>query len=205
MSTNVAWWTTATLWAQFRSEGTYIRIMQRWIIALTAATALYACGDGKADAAREYAESKSELDHVPVDLSVFDMPLVLHAPLPQDAGGAAPVVVFNENTGKLEVRVGERFALSVVEDEVDFARLKADLDREQVRTTTVISEAPDRLVYRSEFPDEPQLVYIHFYRAVESGGRSFIVEDLQEEVRFNEQDVERMIDAVLPATPQVPA
>ena len=59
---------------------------------------------------------------------------------------------------------------------------------------TVIEESPEKLVYRSQFPDD-QLVFIHFYQIVQMDGRTFTVQD-NEKGRFNETDVARMAKAV---------
>ncbi|HEY0978000.1 MAG TPA: hypothetical protein VGE21_11080 [Flavobacteriales bacterium] len=159
---------------------------------------LAACGDGKKEAAERLAQEADSLAQLStaIDLEPHGFPLELQAPDAQTLMGAEPAVVFNENTGKLEIRAGDRFALTVVEEPGDMARLKADLDREQVRRNTVTSETPELLIYQSEFPDDPSLVFLHFYRIVQAGGRTFVVEDLQEGKPFNAQDIERMTPAV---------
>jgi hypothetical protein len=44
------------------------------------------------------------------------------------------------------------------------------------------------------------LVFIHFHQVVNAGDRTFVVEDIAE-LRFNEQDVERMVAAIAPKQP----
>lgn len=135
-----------------------------------------------------------------VDLAAHDLPLVLTAPEAQLTGGLAPEVVWKDQTGLLEIRAGEHFGLTIVEEPGDIARKKADLDRDLLRKNTIMKETPDLLVYRSEFPDDPSLVYIHFHQVVNAGDRTFVVEDIAE-LRFNEQDVERMVAAIAPKQP----
>ncbi len=131
----------------------------------------------------------------PVDLGAHDLPLVLMAPDKQLLGGVEPQVLWKDQTGLLEVRAGEHFGLTIVEEPGDIARKKADLDRDLLRKNTILKETPELLVYRSEFPDDPSLVYIHFLQVLKVGDRSFVVEDIPE-LRFNEQDVERMAASI---------
>ena len=63
-----------------------------------------------------------------------------------------------------------------------------------LRKHTVLEETPEKVVYRSQFPDE-DIVFIHFYRLVPVGDRTFVVRDAAEG-RFNEADVQRMVAAV---------
>lgn len=161
---------------------------------------LAACGDGKADAVKKMAEADSSAQATTMDLAGHGFPLVVDVPDPKDTDGATAVVVFNENSGKLEVRAGQRFAFTVVEDAADLERVKGDLERDLLKRNTVVRETPDELIYKSEFPDDPALTYLHFLKVVPAGGRTFIVEDLQDGVKLTEQDVERMVRAVRPAS-----
>jgi hypothetical protein len=164
---------------------------------------LFACGDGKADAARKLAEAQALADSVAaatapylLDLQGFDMPLVVSLPenATPDADSTYGQAIWNEEFGQLRVRAGEHFGLTITEDAGNILRLKADLERDMLRKHTVLQEAPDRLIYRSQFPDE-DLVFIHFYRVITVGDRSFVVEDMPDG-RYNESDVARMVEAV---------
>ena len=165
---------------------------------------LSACGDGKADAAKQMAaqaDSAKATAAASVDLAQFDLPLTLTPPDKQLTDGADPTVLWKDEIGKLEVKAGEHFGLTIVEEPGDIARLKADLDRDLLKKNTVLKETPELLVYKSEFPDDPSLVFIHFYQVVKAGDRAFVVEDVQAGMRFTEQDVERMTAAVGPKLP----
>ena len=163
-----------------------------------------ACGDGKADAvehAQATADSLAASAHANViDLAQYDLPLVVNMPDAQTLGGAEPSVVWKDETGKLEVRAGDHFGLWITEEPGDPARWKADLDRDLLKKNTVLSERPDLLIYKSEFPDDASLVFIHFYRIIQADGRSFVVQDM-DGPRFNEQDVDRMSGALSPRRP----
>lgn len=163
-----------------------------------------ACGDGKADAVKEaQAKADSLAAAAPanaLDLGRYDLPLVLNMPDAQTLGGAETSLVWKDEAGKLEVRAGDHFGLWITEEPGDPARWKADLDRDLLKKNTVLSEQPDLLIYKSEFPDDASLVFIHFYRIVQAAGRTFVVQDM-DGPRFNEQDVERMSQALSPRQP----
>jgi hypothetical protein len=160
--------------------------------------ALAACGGGtgtgEAEATDSTATASASAATV-VDLASNGLPLLLTMPDRQLLGGEEPQVVWKDQIGLLEVRAGEHFGLTIIEEPGDIARKKADLERDLLRKSTILKETPDLLVYRSEFPDDPTLVYIRFHQLVRAGDRSFVVEDIPE-LRFNEQDVERMTAAI---------
>ncbi len=179
--------------------------MKRALLPAFTALFLYSCGGGSTattdpTSADSTATPAAPVSGQQVDLAAHDLPLLLTAPDAQLTGGMAPEVVWKDQTGLLEVRAGEHFGLTIIEEPGDIARKKADLDRDLLRKNTILKETPDLLVYRSEFPDDPSLVYIHFHQVVKAGDRSFVVEDIAE-LRFNEQDVERMVVAITPKQP----
>ena len=115
--------------------------------------------------------------------------------------GAALVIHANDERGWLEVDRGEQFQLRITETEGDeLARLKADLQRDQLRKASVIAERPDLLLYKLEFPADPSLVFVHFLRQVAVEGRQFTVESVPDG-RFNEADAWRMAAAISPLPP----
>jgi len=166
-------------------------------IPLLVTALLTACGDGKSEAAKRLAE-----DEVPaepaytLDLDPFGIPLVVDLPeVPApDADSTYAKADWVEEFGHLRVRAGARFALTITEDDGNIPRLKADLERDMLRGHEVLEETPDRLVYRQTYPDQ-DLVFVHFYRTVVAGDRTFVVESAAEG-RFNEADITRMANAV---------
>ncbi len=161
---------------------------------------LASCGDGKSDAARALAErDSSRVAAALVDLSAYDMPLLVtlpDGPVPEwDSLYGKPQWV--EEFGHMRISAGERFGITITEDRGDVPRLKADLERDMLRTNTILEEAPTVIVYRQEFPDQ-ELVFFHFYQVLEVGDRSFILES-SADGRFNEEDIAFMRSAVQPA------
>ncbi|HMQ75126.1 MAG TPA: hypothetical protein PKE21_01810 [Flavobacteriales bacterium] len=158
---------------------------------------LTACGDreGQGDATPPAVDSTQA--PAAIDLSAHDMPLLVSPPDAQLLGGQTPQVRWNEEAGILEVRAGEHFGLDIVEAEGDLTRVKATLDRDMLLKHEVVEEGPDHLMYRSSYPDQ-DLVFVHFVKVVRVAGRTFEVGD-DPEGRFTEQDVRRMLAAVVPA------
>jgi hypothetical protein len=143
----------------------------------------------------------SEMGDTMVDLSSHDLPLRLSAPDAQATMGAALAIRQNEERGWLEIDRGEHFMLRISETEGnDLARLKEDLQRDQLRKATVIDERPGLLLYKLEFPADPSLVFVHFLREIAVGDRHFVVESAPDKT-FNESDAWRMIAAISPVDP----
>ncbi len=170
----------------------------RYLLIAAALIALHGCGDGKLDAAKQLATRTDTT--VAIDLASHDLPLMLTPPDKQFTGGQEPSVMWQEETGKWAVRAGDHFGLTIMEEPGDIPRLKADLDRDLLKKNTVLKETPDLLLFRSEFPDDPTLVFIHYYQVVKAAGRVFAVQDI-DGVRFTQQDVDRMVASINPKQP----
>jgi hypothetical protein len=170
-----------------------------WLLAFLP---IVACGDGKADAAKAYEDAQNEVKEQPgkvLDLSPFDMPLMVElptTPVNGDQGESEPV--WNEEFGHLRISHGEGFGINIMEDEGDIQRLKSALEQDMLRKHTIISEDNGQVIYRLQFPDE-DIVFVHFYQVLRSGDRTFVVESMSDR-RFNEAEVMRMTKAVHPAT-----
>lgn len=135
-----------------------------------------------------------------IDLGEYDMPLLVRVPDAQTAQADSILVHWNEDRGWLEVGRGEHFGLRIMEQPGDLLRLKADLERDLVHRNTIVSEGPDAIIYRQEFPADASLVFLHFLAIVKVGARSFTVESAPEG-RFTEADVRRMVSAVTSSDP----
>ena len=156
---------------------------------------LSACGEGE-KVENGTAEIQEQTEQHTIDLREHDVPLAVDVD-PHLAAAHQPEARWNEQNGKLEVNAGDRFRITIAEEPGDIGRLKESLERDMLRTTTVIEEDPQMVIYRSTFPDE-EIVFVHFYRVIEHDGRSFVIES-HNEGRFNEEDVRRMARSVRPA------
>lgn len=171
----------------------YFRRMKSYILCIASLALLAACGEGGSSSVdTPPGDSTAAPTANVLDMSQFDMPLLVNVP----EKGTAPVAVMNEEMGQMEVRAGDHFGLTIKEMEPDFARLKADLERDMLLKNTIVQETPALLLYRSEYPNEAG-VFMHFMQVVKSGARTFVVEDLPNG-RFNETDAKEMVAAVIP-------
>ena len=130
------------------------------------------------------------------DLAPYDLPLQVIVPDAKTAKADSVEIRWEEERGWLKVRRGEHFDLRITEQPGDMARLKADLERDPLRKNTVLVESPGSITYRQEFPADTSLVLVHFLTVVKAAGREFTVESAPNG-RFNEEDVERMVRAVI--------
>lgn len=163
---------------------------------------LVGCGGGTGQPNESPAAADSSaVSAVPaIDLAGHGLPLLLTPPEKQLTDGQEPAIVWKDETGILEVRAGDHFGLTISEEPGDIPRLKASLDRDLLRKNTLLRETPDLLTFRSEFPDDPTLVFMHFYQVVRAGDRTFVVQDVEDRP-FNQQDIERMLAAISPKPP----
>lgn len=163
---------------------------------------LAACG-GSAEQASDptqAADTSAAATVTPIDLATHGLPLLLTPLDKQFTDGQEPAIVWKDETGTLEVKAGDHFGLVITEEPGDIPRLKAALDRDLLRKNTLLRETPEGLTYRSEFPDDPALVFMHFYQVVKAGDRTFVVQDLEGQT-FNQQDIDRMMAAISPKPP----
>lgn len=162
---------------------------------------LAACGDKtstKDDATN--ADSTAAVTIPPIDLASHGLPLLLTLPDKQLTGGQDAAIVWKDETGTLEIRAGEHFGLMIREEPGDIPRLKGSLERDLLKKNTLLGETPELLTYKSEFPDDPSLVFMHFCQVVRAGDRTFVVQDVDGQT-FNQQDIERMMAAISPKPP----
>lgn len=163
---------------------------------------LAGCGGGAEQATDAAAPVDSAHMAAPpsIDLAAQGLPLLLTPPDRQFSEGQEPTIVWKDETGTLEVRAGDHFGLMIREEPADLPRLKAALDRDLLKRNTILRETPGLLLYKSEFPDDQSLVFMHFCQVVTAGDRTFIVQDIDGQT-FNQQDIERMMAAVSPKPP----
>jgi hypothetical protein len=161
---------------------------------MTCAVLVAGCGDGKKEAAEQLARMEQDSTRTTVvPLAEYDMPVAVELDM-QLLQADTPRVRWNEEFGRVEVEAGPRFHITISEEEGDLQRVKADLDRDMLRRNTIVEDSADHLIFRSEFPDD-SIVFVHFYRIIRLGGRSFVVES-HDQGRFTEADIRRMVEAV---------
>jgi hypothetical protein len=181
--------------------------MWKTIIPSLALLSLAACGDGKADAARQLEQAReAPAEDAPqfakvLELHGFDMPLSVGLPeVGTPMAGTDSLfaqALWLEEFGHLVVRAGDRFAITIAEEPADVERLKQGMEQDLLRKFTIMEERPGQLIYKAEYPDSPELTFIHFYRVVEADGRTFVVEDM-DGGQYNEAEIRFMAAAVQP-------
>ncbi len=169
--------------------------MKQLLFLLLPALLLAACNDGRKEVTDEPETVVETSRKHSIDLSDHDVPLIVEVDSNMLVSDTI-AVEWNEEFGRLEVTVGPKFSITVMEGEGEMERLKGSLQNDPLRTSTIIEETPQLIIYRSQFPDE-DLVFVHFYEVIQAEGRSFIVES-NDQGRFSEQDVKRMVGAVMP-------
>lgn len=168
---------------------------------LCLAAVFFSCSTGDNDGgAVEQDPAAIAAQPLTVDLSSEDLPLQITMPDKGSTQGAQAAMGWHEEEGWFGVRAGDHFGLHITEEPGDIPRLKRDLEGDLLRKHTILAETLELVVYRTEFPDDPDLVFVHFYRVIHSGDRTFVVES-DPEGKFNEADVERMRSAVNPKAP----
>ncbi|HNI05099.1 MAG TPA: hypothetical protein PL010_10715 [Flavobacteriales bacterium] len=167
-------------------------------VLLSGMVLFFACSSGPTEEQETRVADTTTVAHI--DLTSYGLPLLLTPPDKQLTAGAEPSIIWKDETGTLTVEAGERFGLEIREEPGDMPRLKATLERDLLRKNTIIRETPELLVWRSEFPDDPDLVSIHFYRILAADGRTFTVQD-SDGPAYSEQDVDRMSAAISTRSP----
>lgn len=174
--------------------------MKHWITPLVLSL-LLACGQADGPTGdTDRTDSTAAITTNAIDLAAHGLPLLLTPPDKQLTDGQDPTIVWKDETGTLEIRAGDHFGMIIREEPADIPRLKAALERDLLKKSTVLRETPDMMLYRSEFPDDPDLVFMHFYRVVSAGDRTFTLQDVDDKV-FNQQDIERMLAAISTKAP----
>ncbi len=112
----------------------------------------------------------------------------------EDHAKMLPEMEFNEASGNYELKVGERFWFTIVEDEPDFEMKKADLQDDLLFKNDFLKDESGLLIYESTLPDESKS-FVRFYMVREIGGIKYIFEDNQMG-EFRRGDVDRMINAI---------
>lgn len=178
----------------FRWSITFVAMKRT--LPILASVLLFACGNGAENEPVESPAPTAEAAVIErIDLTSVDLPLLLTPPDAAVLAGDSVMVTWNEEFGHVAITGGEHFGLIITEEPGDLQRIKGDLDRDPLRTHTIIEETPSKLVYRSSFPDDADLVFVHFFQLLEADGRQFVVES-DPMGRFNEADIARMAASI---------
>lgn len=151
-------------------------------------------GNGSSESTEGGSTTTSESDIAPglveYDLSAHGLPLLIQVP---DTSKAEPNIEYN-NMGKLAVRIGKEFQIQIGE-EPDMELKRMDLSEDLVFTSTMISEQPNFILYKSEVADADAGVAprYHFYLVLEIDGVAYEISDIDEGEPFDEAPIEEML------------
>lgn len=101
------------------------------------------------------------------------------------------IEIIEQAWGATEIKVGKDFQISVEESDGDVALMKSDIAGNDVnKFKRYIKDEPTLLFWESEIT-QPEF---HFYTIVKVGEKSYVVQNLKDEM-FGEKQIEAMIEA----------
>ena len=147
---------------------------------LTAATvALFSCGEKK--------ETPAIAGMMDLDLSSHGVPVIIT--VPDSSKGKVEV---EDASGPIKIRVGKSFRLSIFEEAGDRTLKKSDItSAEPKKFKRDLVEEPTTIVYENQLTD-PEF---HFYTIVKTGEKTFVLEDLDGEEIYTEEQAKMMLES----------
>ena len=173
-----------------------MRLMFLAVMALV----LVACSEPKNNESAEVVvaekETKTTFDQEKydlLDLSTFGLEAKIHVPS-KKVTNVDPSVVYNEESGIIEVSSGKKFKLRIKETEVDKGLMLDDLANDLLFQNTVTEEEDNFVKYTSSLPDGSNK-YNHFCAWINIGDVNYMIENVKEE-EFSDHYLNRMINCV---------
>jgi hypothetical protein len=97
--------------------------------------------------------------------------------------------------GATEIKIGEKFQVSIEQSEGDIALQKSDIEGNDVyKFQRYVTDEPTLLLWESKIPDMEQTNF-HFYMIHKIGNTSYLIKDIDSGEAYSENDVKVMIDA----------
>lgn len=125
-----------------------------------------------------------------LDLSQYGLNVTLMVP----DSSIGTLEVMAQSYGDIEVRVGTFFQIKIAPGG-DIALKKSDLESDLLFKTTILSETPELLIYKSDLPDGSKS-YHHFYMIKKVLGANYEIRDIEESGEsFSEAIVKKMVEA----------
>ena len=148
-------------------------------LAVVSTAVLMSCGGKK--------ETPAAAGMMELDLSSHGVPVIIS--IPDSSKGKVEV---EDANGTYKIRVGKSFRMSIFEDAGDISLKKSDISSaEPKKLKRFITDEPTTLFYENQITD-PEF---HFYTIVKLGEKSFILEDLDGEEIYTEDDVKIMLES----------
>ncbi len=172
--------------------------------AVIATIALVSCGgNSEADSTNETDSTNVEVVDTKgmIELMLTEHGYDLKVMVPnEDEAKGTPVVSLNDATGALDIKVGENFHFSLMEDDMAYLQetltlLKSDLAENFTFNNTIITDEENCLVYKSALKNDAEREYYHFFSIVEVGGKYYSVQDDQMG-EFKQHHIDKMLKSL---------
>lgn len=100
------------------------------------------------------------------------------------------IAQYNDMTGVLEVSVGDKFQIDIIDDSLSIADLKTDLANDQFFTYKFYDEGENTLTYQAVLPTGDDFYY-HFVQTVKLGEQHYFIRS-RDGVEFTLKNVNDM-------------
>lgn len=170
------------------------KIMRKYLLFLPFALMLSACGSGDSSSTEEVTEALPEIlaqRTTKLDLSEYQLPFVLIVP---DSTRGIPEVVVT-SFGETDISVGSAFHVVIAEGG-DVAEKTKALSEDLMYTNTIIEQAEDFLLYKSEIKDSFLDPEFHFYAVKNVNGISYEFRDYSDEGGYAETVARFMLTSI---------
>ena len=137
---------------------------------LVGALALCACNDQSPVLAEVTAQSANDSTIV-IDVQGFEMQYVVPKVM---LAHEHAIAEYNDMTGILEISVGDRFQIDIINDSLSISDLKLDLANDPFFTYKFYDEGETSLTYQAVLPTGDDFFY-HFVRSVEINNQYYFI------------------------------
>jgi hypothetical protein len=153
--------------------------------ALFIMTTIISCGGKKTGS-----ELAAPQGMISLDLTHYGKPFALFVP----DTAKAHLMITEESTGALYIRIGENFGIAINEQSGDLELLKKDLHDDEInKLKKIITEEPSALFWESEIV-KPEF---HFFLNKKLNNNDYSFEDIKDTEKdpFSQEDIRRMFEA----------
>jgi hypothetical protein len=144
--------------------------------------------------------AKKEAEKIPgmieVDLTSYGLPLTIN--IPDSSRGKMEIV--SAPDGTVKIKVGKNFQLFLYEGAGDIALTKSDIAGDEVKKLQkYVIDEPATILYESQIPNsDPEF---HLYTIVKAGEKSYVVEDIKEEI-LGEEAAKKILESAKSLKPK---
>jgi hypothetical protein len=150
---------------------------------------IYSCGDKKSDTGIVAPQGM----HI-LDLSRYGKPFAIFVP----DTVAAKLIITEQSTGALDIKVGKNFAITINEQPADIELRKTDIQEDEINKfkSFVINE-PNALIWESGWEGAANEPQFHFVLNHKIGNSDYCFEDLKDPDAntFGKEAIQRMFDS----------